>query len=134
MLTTKIINAAEKVQPFEKKLDTFFSKKAPRLVTLGTITVVSSVVYWNIPRFSSVLWEILLICLAITAGAGFFSSIKRFTVTKFIIADVAVTAAHLLGLYLSTIRFIDPGISNVYQKMAAVIWEHSKFTYIPALC
>lgn len=141
MITKSIIKAAEKATPFEQKARALFAKRAPRLIAFGIISVASALIYWEIPKFDyyfrdimPVLGFIVLVYLSITAAACFFASINKFTMTKFIIANIAVTAIHFLGTYISAIRFIDLSINNAYWKLAIACFENQGvFIYIPAI-
>lgn len=127
--------------PFEQKARALFAKRAPRLIACGIISVASALIFWRIPKFDyyfrdimPVLGFIVLIYLSITAAACFFASINKFTMTKFIIANIAVTAIHLLGEYIfSAIPFIDLSINNAYWELAVGCLKQGVFIYIPAI-
>ncbi len=140
MITKSIIKAAEKAMPFEEKLNAFYSKKAPRLITLGLITTVFSLLFWNIKLQFTVRWGYaerlgcgLLAYIAITAGACFFSSIKKFTMTKYIIFDVVAAAALFAGNFILSLGFIDLSLSDPYLRLLKGCWETGWIFYIPAL-
>lgn len=140
MLTTKIINAAEKARPFEQKLRVLYSKKAPRLITLGVIAAAVSLVYWNITKwdfyfqdFAITIGFIALIYLAITFGAGFFANIGKFSLMKFTIANLGTAFALFAVEYLLSLSFIDLSVENPYLLMLKGSLYNNRFTYIPAI-
>lgn len=140
MLTSKLISTLESIRPFEQRLRAFFSKKAPRLIALGSVAATASLIYWNIENrlyyfldIAPIIGFIALIYTAITTAAVFFAGIGKFTLTKFIIADIVAAIVHLSVDYVFNLPFIDYSIENVYWLMAKNCLESGKFTYIPAI-
>lgn len=139
MITKSIIKAAEKAVPFEEKLVAFFSKKAVRLISFGTIAVVFSLIFWNCGisdwdmRSFKVVIFVLEIYLAITAAAGFLSSIGKFSLMKYVVMDIIAATAHFFGFYVFSTGAIDASVENALGLLLNWCLDFAAKIYIPAI-
>lgn len=139
MITKSIIKAAEKAVPVEEKLVGFFSKKAPRLVSLGIISVVCSLTFWNygVESYDMHSFKVLLfvgvIYIAITTAAGFFSNIGQFSLMKYTVMVLIASVVHFFGNYVFSTRWIDFSVENAFGVLMTWCLKFAAVTYIPAL-
>ena len=140
MITKNIIKAAEKAVPFEEKLIAFFSKKAPRLISLGTIAVVCSLAFWLYDvdsvydmRSLKVFLFVGVIYLAITAGAGFFSNIGKFSLIKYSVMVLISSTVHFFGNYVFATSTIDATVENALGLLLNWCLDFAAKIYIPAM-
>lgn len=140
MITKSIIKAAEKAVPFEEKLIAFFSKKAVRLISLGAIAVVCSLIFWNYDAISSydmhsfkVLLFVAVIYLAITAAAGFLSNIGKFSLIKYTVMVLIASVVHFFGNYVFATSCIDATVENALGLLLNRCLDFASKIYIPAM-